>query len=323
MTAPLTEVAVKRLAYIRMLYEQGVTQAKQPMPMGASSLLSLHDSVEMFLVLTSDALNAQVDRNTHFMDYWKKIKGVPLSGAHGMRRLNDARNGLKHAGVMPTAEAIEQGLADTFAFFDDNVPRVFGVALWSVDTSHVVPQQAAREWTRKASERFEAGEGGTALAMLQLALRHVLAEDPGAPYGTTMSKLSQWRPSLKGLPRSFGALFGRSFNNDASDATRGVRDLVEVVEGLTEAIRWMTLGGSLHHYARFQALTPTNIVWVGNPSDEDVERLARRQESPTREEFDFCRQFVVTTALRQADIAAHVARPSWQADGTSPSTTDT
>ncbi|MGW4723298.1 hypothetical protein [Streptomyces sp. NPDC004291] len=319
MAVPLTEVTVKRLAYIRMLYEQGVTQAKQPMPMGASSLLSLHDSVEMFLVLTSDALSPQVDRNTHFMDYWKKIKGVSLSGAHGMRRLNDARNGLKHAGAMPPVEVVEQALADTFAFFDDNVPQVFGAALWSVDTSYTIPQAAVREWTRKAAERFEAGEGGTALAMLQLALREVLAADPGAPYGTALSKLSRWRPAMEGLPRSFGSLFGRSFNTDVSDATRGVRELVEVVEGLTEAVRWMALGGNLHHYARFQTLTPSTIVWVGNPSEEDVDRLASGLESPTREEFDFCRQFVVTTALRQADIAAHVVRPSWRTKGSSPS----
>jgi hypothetical protein len=88
----------------------------------------------------------------------------------------------------------------------------------------------------------------------------------------------------------------------------------------------MVLGGNLHHYARFQTLVPQGIFW-GHSHDEAAieayldgnERLATR--TPTREEFEFCRQFVVTTALRQADINAHVVRPSWETarmDGEAP-----
>jgi hypothetical protein len=314
---PVDEQSVKRLAYIRMLYEQGVAQAKQPMPMGASSLLSLHDAVEMFLVLASDALSIPGDQRTNFLDYWKKLKVVDLSHSLGMRRLNDARNGLKHAGAMPSDETVEQALTDTFAFFDDNVPRVFDVALWSVDVSYVIPQQTVREWTQKASAYFEDGKGGAALALLKLALQHVL-EDQRWPHGTVLGRLSRRSTSRPGkLALLFQRALGEAHNHRVREVAHGVEELEKTVAGLREALQWTVLGGNLHHYARFQSLTPlTSFYWSRDESKVEEyltsERVIRMK--PTREEFEFCRQFVVTTALRQADISAHVALPSWEAE---------
>ncbi|MFB7592421.1 hypothetical protein [Streptomyces sp. NPDC056169] len=317
MAVPVDEQSVKRLAYIRMLYEQGVAQAKQPMPMGASSLLSLHDAVEMFLVLASDALSIPGDQRTDFLGYWKKLKEVALSQSLGMRRLNDARNGLKHAGAIPSAEAVDQALTDTFAFFDDNVPRVFGVALWSVDVSYVIPQQTVREWTQKASANFEEGKGGAALALLQLALQHVLG-DQRWPHGTVLAGLSQRSRSRPGkLALLFQMAFGESHSHRVGEVTRGMEELEKTVAGLREALQWTVLGGSLHHYARFQSLTPNaGFYWSRDESRLEEYLASERvtQRKPTREEFEFCRQFVVTTALRQADVSAHVALPSWEAE---------
>ncbi|MFC7794550.1 hypothetical protein [Streptomyces cinereoruber] len=317
MAVSVDEQSVKRLAYIRMVYEQGVAQAKQPMPMGASSLLSLHDAVEMFLVLASDALNIPGDQRTNFLDYWKKLKVVDLSHALGMRRLNDARNGLKHAGAMPSVETVAQALTDTFAFFDDNVPRVFGVALWSVDVSYVIPQQAVREWTQKASASFEDGKGGAALALLRLALQCIL-EDQQWPHGTVLARLSRRSMSRPGkLALLFQRAFGESRNHRVGDVARGVEELEKTVAGLREALQWTVLGGNLHHYARFQFLTPDAGFYWSRDESRMEEYLASEwvtQRNPTREEFEFCRQFVVTTALRQADVSAHVALPSWEED---------
>ncbi|MFE6907087.1 hypothetical protein [Streptomyces erythrochromogenes] len=314
MATALDEQSVRRLAYIRMLYEQGVAQAKQPMPMGASSLLSLHDSVEMFLVLTSDVLNEQVDRNTNFTDYWKKIKGVQLSGLHGMRRLNDARNGLKHAGAMPPLEVVQQALSDTFAFFDDNVPRVFSAPLWSVDTSHVIPQPRTRDFVRRATQQFENGDGGPALALLQCGLQEVLGYGRW-PYGTLMTRISAPRFGISKLAQAFRGAFGRSHNNEVSDAARELERLEQSVDALQDGLLWIAMGGNLHHYARFQSLVPQFHFRVG--SDEASMQTLLTHPSvtactPTREEFEFCRQFVVTTALRRADIDAHNLPPSWE-----------
>ncbi|MEV8625263.1 hypothetical protein [Streptomyces sp. NPDC051079] len=311
----LDEQSVKRLAYIRMLYEQGVAHAKQPLPMGATSVLSLHDSVEMFLVLSCDVLNVPWDKNTQFLEYWKKLKDVPLTGQHGMRRLNDARNGLKHSGGLPSPEIIEQALTDAFSFFDDNVPRVFGAALWSVDTSYAIPQETVRRWVRRATDRFDKGEGGAALALLQRALLEVL-EEQNWPYGTLMGRISGPRHRM----HSIGTLLREALNGNRSihlgDAARQLDGLEKDISALQDGFRWIVLGGNLHHYARFQALAPRHLYWGGADEGEALESILARPDvasrRPNREEFEFCRQFVVTTALRRADIEAHVAPPSWE-----------
>lgn len=320
MPVAVDEQSVKRLAFIRMLYEQGVAQAKQPMPMGASGILPLHDAVEMFLVLAGEVLNEPVDKNTKFLDFWRKFKTVELSQGHAMQRLNNDRNDLKHAGGIPSEERVAAAVASTFAFFDDNVPRVFTTSLWSVDTSYVIPQADARKWVKKATDRFDAGEGGAALALLQLALLHVLRSHRW-PHSTLMAKVA--KSSFRSrLASDFRAAFGRSFNVPVSDAARALEQMEKTIGALQDGFQWVALGGNLYHYARFQMLTPSTIHWAGGTDEEAIDRILTSQRvasmKPTREEFEFCRQFVVTTALRQADVETHIQAPSWlpEVDGT-------
>jgi hypothetical protein len=48
MTDPaLNASTMSHLAFVRMLYQQGVEQARRPEPLSYASLLSFHDSVEL------------------------------------------------------------------------------------------------------------------------------------------------------------------------------------------------------------------------------------------------------------------------------------
>jgi len=76
MTTPALDAeAVKHLALIRLLYLQGVDQARQPQPLSLFSLLTFHDSVELFLVLAADHVGAQMpQRDPSFLDYWHLLR---------------------------------------------------------------------------------------------------------------------------------------------------------------------------------------------------------------------------------------------------------
>src|SRR5262249_22431412 len=114
MTSPTLDAATMRqLALIRLLYLQGAEQAARPEPTSLFSLLTFHDSVELFLVLAADHLGAQMPKgDPGFMDYWHILRpteafptGVNLTGKGRMDRLNRNRNALKHAGALPSREA--------------------------------------------------------------------------------------------------------------------------------------------------------------------------------------------------------------------------
>ncbi|MEU7338729.1 hypothetical protein [Streptomyces sp. NPDC007074] len=310
MTTALDPQTAKRLAFLRLVYEQGVQQSRLPEPLNATALLFLHDSVELFLVLAGDHLRAQLDRKTNFLDYWDRLKkapnGVHLSGVAGMRRLNHHRNELKHVGNMPSPGILDQVRSDVATFFDDNVPRVFGgLSFDSIDLSDVIPQQEVRDLVKRATER--AGAGKRSLAMISLTRAfHALFRGRGINgFGTTL-KPDPW---MSGNLESV-----LSQQNDRGRGRQVGRKLGILYESVTEmqsAMRVIALGLDLHEYRRFEQLLPR--VWSMDEATD--EKIAQGDEKrgwvANHEEFEFCRQFIIQAALRDAEIEAHQQRPSW------------
>jgi hypothetical protein len=310
MTTALDPQIAKRLAFLRMVYEQGMQQSRLPAPLNATALLSFHDSVELFLVLVGDHLRAQLDRKTNFLDYWDRLKkapnGVQLSLHTGMRRLNDHRNGLKHAGNMPTPDVLDQARADVTAFFDDNVPRVFGgLSFDSIDMSDVIPQDEVRAEAKEASKH--ASDGSLALAMMSLSYAYTVLMQNRAvrDFGPPLRKESFFTRNLESAFRRFG---------DSRTERLGARlgNVSEAVVEMQDAMRIMALGLDVHQYRRFWDLLP-GIRYYDKEKDAEVAmRAAERGQVADREEFEFCRQFLVSAALRVAEVQAHQQRPSWQ-----------
>src|SRR5436309_12583636 len=65
---------LSRLAFIRYLYTVGLQQSGQPEPLNSSAILTLHDSVELFLQLASEFLNAHPKANQDFNGYWDILR---------------------------------------------------------------------------------------------------------------------------------------------------------------------------------------------------------------------------------------------------------
>ena len=54
----IDNVTIQRLALIRYLYNSAVEESRKPEPIGSTSILMFHDSIELFLQLASEHLNA-------------------------------------------------------------------------------------------------------------------------------------------------------------------------------------------------------------------------------------------------------------------------
>ena len=71
---------VRRLAFIRFLYTQGLEQAKRPQSLATTALLSFHDAVELFLGLTAESLGINLTANVTFEGYFVLAKpGLDLA----------------------------------------------------------------------------------------------------------------------------------------------------------------------------------------------------------------------------------------------------
>ena len=312
-----------RLALIRLLYLQGAEQAAQPEPMCLFSLLTFHDSVELFLILAADHLGVQPPaRDPNFLDYWHILRptdafpaGVSLTGRGRMDRLNRHRNALKHAGALPSRAAVEDSLTSTKSFFEDNTEVVFGVAFDAIDMADVVPQDDIRKVLKSAASAEAAANRKEAMAYLAWAFAKLLspyAQLPYSPYrfgGSIRRRTTATDgigPALESLAREVGS----KQVGDLRDAAERVDDIISQLHGAVPAMqrgmRVMALGIDYRRYTRFEQLTPG-----GGRDEEQPVMIVDTDYSPTREEYDYCFQFVINAALRVAEVDAKAVEPSW------------
>lgn len=311
---------MKRLAFIRLLYQQGIDQSHLPEPLTFTSMLTFHDAVELFLVLAGEHLGASLPDHTSFMAYWAELHprklagGVELSARAPMSRLNRLRNGFKHAGSLPGAPAVEQSRADVITFFEDNTPAVFGVSFEGIDMADVIPQENIMAKVKAAAATESAGDRIQAMALLGRAFQELFSSvvNPRSYRRSTYSfgpDRASYPPDERAIERTLWRPESRSW--DTQRLAEQIHGMSEAVVAMQGALRAMALGIDFRRYDRFQRLTP----WIIGEWEDGVEFEAPHGYAPNEEEFNYCREFVITAALRLAEVEAHTIAPSWwQAD---------
>lgn len=326
-TSPaLDPPTMNRLAFIRLLYQQGIEQARRPEPLSFASLLTFHDSVELFLVLAADHLGAPLPRrDPGFLDYWQILRrtdafpaGVDLTGQPAMDRLNRYRNALKHAGAWPSREAVEDALTSTASFFENNVAAVFGVAFDAINMTDVVPQDDARSRLKAAAAAEAAGDRKEAMAQLAEAFGELFRPYAGSRFG--WAGAYGFGPTVRsgpGFPIGVASAMTTIASQIRSIQARGLQaigkkvddniaQLNDVVAAMQRGMRVMAVGIDYARYNRFEQLTP-KVSGTG----EHRRVNAEADYAPTHEEYDDCVQFVIAAALRLAELEADATQPSW------------
>lgn len=328
---------MQRLAFIRLLHQQGLEQSRLPDPLAASCILTFHDAVELYLILVSEHLGITVqDRGTNFVSRYfdglhpDKVgpQGVDLAVRIGIKRLTTARNSFKHDAAHPAGKTIEQGRNDASQFFEDNTPRVFGIGFHEIDSTGLIPQQHTREHL-KAADRSEAeGDRLTAMAKLADAVGQMLLDQvhddefAGRPtaysFGNRMPRHTLRTDQVRRTLEQPDHAQRRGVPVRAAESlAQEIVTTRDVTRALQDGMRLIALGVDFHLYQRFVALTP---VLAYNFGSAEPTVHAEDGYAPNQEEFEFCRQFVVTLALRLAEINAHVVAPSWRRKATEPPT---
>lgn len=165
------EVIVRRLAFIQYLFHVAVEQSKQAEPLAAASLLSFHDSVELFMQLASEHLNVG-KKEVRFMEYFELLKlpnGETLSDKESIRRLNNARVALKHDGILPSKFEIDALRASVTSFFETNTQLTFGLEFRSVSMLNLVQCKEAKVNLEEADKLIVEGKYEDALDKIAVA----------------------------------------------------------------------------------------------------------------------------------------------------------
>jgi len=314
---------VRRLAFIRFLYGQGLEQARRPQPLAAAALLSFHDAVEMFLLLAAEHLSVNLDRNTTFDGYWTQIaaqSSVQLPSRNAMRRMNNSRVNFKHHGSIPSATDLDQFRGDVTTFFTDATRAVFAADFTSLDMTDLVTQQAALTKIRDAEPSASQGDYIEAIALLWEALDDLLddyAERKRTSYDTTAFSF--------GPEHRFGTYAVNHITKIDPSFDNHISAMTEAIRQMRGALRILAVGLDYRRYARFDTLRPR----VDRFTDGHREVRPMPGLPLGDEEYQFCKLFVIEAAIHLAemdfdlnleDLWQEHQRKSRQAQATQPGT---
>ncbi len=297
----LDHTLVKRLAFIRFLYQDGVSHSHSPAPLSCASILAWHDAVELFLQLASEHLNTGSGQLS-FMDYWdvlnKRLDPSELSQKESMRRLNKARIALKHHGTFPSDLDVEAFRAAATAFFHDNTPVVFGVEMEDVSLIEFVNPESARNKLVKAQVSIGGGDTLGALDEIAVAYTEMISD-----YEDRKRDQSLRSPFYFGRDLSFLSSFHMGLSGTLSSPERKLAEFVdrvkESLEAMQDAMKVLALGMDYRKYSKFKRLTPHVTHTYGGGLQ--LYRRYKEEDKPSTEEARFCLSFVIDSALTLAE----------------------
>jgi hypothetical protein len=294
---------MKRLSFIKYLYKTAIEQSLNPEPLCSVAILLFHDSIELFLQLASEFLNAGKSK-PNFLDYWDLLKqaGIEITQKEAMRRLNGARVALKHAGTQPSKFDIEAFRASVTNFFEENTSIVFKVAFADISLLDLVQCEDTRSNLRDADKLLGENKLEESLDKIGIAF-DLLIQDyekrktrlfGHSPFFFSRGRHSSKKDILSGLNlRGAGveSTLSRSIDKALNDLISGFKEEIEILQS---AIKIISLGIDYRRYAKFKIYVP-NVSWsVGG-----VPYIYRykREIIPSLQDIRFCIEFVIESAI--------------------------
>lgn len=295
---------IERLALIKYLFNVASDQSREPEPMSALSILSFHDSAELFLQLAMDFVDTAGSKKTDFMAYFQFIDDALESGSltqkNGMRRLNQARVSLKHYGILPSTIEVERFRVLTSAFLEENSLLVFGLDLNQISLIDYVPHEGVRNALKSAREYTDA-DPAKSMSDIAVAFR-ILIDSVIDGY------LGRFHRSPFPPKQDFSfdsAFFRRSGPYPDDDGREQFEDkLMKAVDGMQQPTLILSLGLDYRKYVKFSLMTPSVRRGLnGQYVVQVVQGLAGSIDwPPSPQACEFCIDFVIESAIRMREL---------------------
>lgn len=282
----LNQIMLNRLSFIKYLYQDAVKKSNQPSPQNSASILAFHDSIELFLQLSVEFLNANPKTNIKFMAYWDIINqnliGQQLSQKASMNRLNTARRSLKHNGLLPTKSDIEAFRVNSKNFFEDNTPIVFKIDFSEISLIDLIHNDEVKKILKQSQDFSKDGRYKESLEHLAKAFLMLISDyekDKKDYYKQPLFRI--------GEDLSF-AKFWDSSRNGVIDSLREIQMIIKL----------LCLKIDCRKYLKFRVLTP--IIFSGHEIFDEMEPFwfNVKERKFNKEQVEFCFNFIIESALK-------------------------
>jgi hypothetical protein len=288
----MDELTMKRLAVIKQLYLHGIDQSYETEPMNGFSILSFHDSVEMFMKLCAEQKNVRIDRNVNFGDYFVKLPDLQCNAT--MRNLNSKRVNSEHYGTLPSKLDIEISRANVTDFFVQNTSLFFNVQFDEISLVSLIKFNSVRDYLNRALSDLSHNQYKDSITNSQIAFKELM-----------------WCYEMENTLH-FESILGKSWNFSSqssfhmkmglgSDFDSFIDNVSESIPLLEERLNIIGLGIDYLRYRKFKLLSPCIEMWLDEKDDNrysvfiDEERDRR---ICSQKNARFCFDFVIESALK-------------------------
>ncbi len=301
---PASPEVIARLAFVRHVQSVGIEQSRQPEPMAALAVLTFHDSADLFLQVAAEHTQVTgLGWNVTLLGYFEPINAALGADRHlqheqGMRRLNTARNGLKHHGLTSTRSDVEQLRTTVAAFLQDNTRLLFGLDYDAISMVDLVACEPARASLKEAETHLAANkreDAQVAVAVAFAQLIHDYERRATTRYGRS--------PFAFGPSLTWEATFGHG-----TAALSQPDKIINSVVALQEGMKILGLGIDYRRFTKFRLLTPVVFMFSNGPPQVQIFPNSPNRPSwpPSLEACRFCFDFVIESAIRLQDLELDV-----------------
>ena len=288
----MDELTTKRLAVIKQLYLHGIEQSYEVEPMNGFSILSFHDSVEMFMKLCAEKRGIKIGRDVNFGDYFSILPDLQYNAT--MTNLNSKRVSLKHYGAIPSKLDIEISRANVTDFFEHNTPIFFDVQFNEISLVSLIKYNSVKDYMNRALSDLSLNQYKDSITNSQIAFKELM-----------------WCYEMENTLH-FESILGKSWNFSSqssfhmkmglgSDFDSFIDNVSESIPLLEERLNIIGLGIDYLRYRKFKLLSPYIEMWADEKGDDRYSVFideGRDRRICSQKNARFCFDFVIESALK-------------------------
>jgi hypothetical protein len=282
------DLLIKRLAIIKLLYKIGIDQSRQSESVSYFAILTLHDSVEMFLRLAAEHVNVKAD-DLNFIQYWERIPELTLK--ESMRACNLRRVNLKHKGLIPAKIEVEASRVNAMDFFDQNTSRIFGIEFSDVSLIELVKFTKTKEYLTVSQFQLDANDIVKSIENATFSFNYLLQEYKG-------TKVDKWLRTHFSFTRSIRLSRYTSLSKGSEGIDRRLDEVVKEINDnfmqIDRGLEVLALGLDYRKYSKFRFLTPD----VYRLTDGSFRLVNAKVRVTNKENCQFLIDFVLECALK-------------------------
>lgn len=285
------EIIIRRLALIKYLYQRGIEQSRQAEVVAGFSILSFHDSIEMFLLLAAEHRNMKTDKLS-FMDFWEKIPDLTLG--ESMKALKDRRVSIKHKSQFPSKGDIDISRINVTDFFEQNTKIQFEIDFENVSLLDLINYDDVKIDLKKAQKFLEEKKFEKSLLNTKIAFDKLI-------YSYESNKKHVWYKNIFEIGTKINKRYYLFDTSKDRAKTEWFEGLTETTNKIREVVKLTSLGIDFKRYSVFQFITPKiyrtmtgeyefTPSFTGKVNDQNIKM--------NKENCLFCIDFVIDCAIK-------------------------